>query len=161
MRTRLTLLFLIILPLSAAAQDDSALQPGAWALQFQVTENFTLDDFQGSVVSVKYHSSAKSALDGFMMGAGFLLVLVTLGSLREIIGAGTLFANAHLMFGEGARGLTLSLGDAYPGLLMAILPPGAFIGLGLMIALKNVIDARRKQSEAARAEAAAAEPKAA
>ncbi len=83
-----------------------------------------------------------SALDGFMMGAGFLLVLVTLGSLREIIGAGTLFANAHLMFGEGARSMTLTLGDDYPGFLLAVLPPGAFIGLGLLIAIKNHIDRR-------------------
>ena len=81
-----------------------------------------------------------SALDGFMMGSGFLLVLVTLGSMREIIGAGTLFANAHLMFGEGAQSLVLTLGDDYPGFLLAVLPPGAFIGLGLLIAIKNQID---------------------
>jgi electron transport complex protein RnfE len=89
-----------------------------------------------------------SALDGFMMGMGFLLVLVTLGSLREIIGQGTLFANAHLMFGEGARHFELTLGEHYPGFLLAILPPGAFIGLGLLIALKNTIDRRSKQKQA-------------
>ena len=83
-----------------------------------------------------------SALDGFMMGAGFLLVLVTLGSIREAIGAGTLFANAHLMFGEDARSMLLTLGDDYPGFLLAVLPPGAFIGLGLLIAIKNHIDKR-------------------
>jgi electron transport complex protein RnfE len=81
-----------------------------------------------------------SALDGFMMGMGFLLVLVTLGTIREVIGAGTLFANAHLMFGEDARAMLLTLGDAYPGFLLAVLPPGAFIGLGLLIAIKNHID---------------------
>ena len=81
-----------------------------------------------------------SALDGFVMGLGFLLVLVTLGSIREAIGAGTLFANAHLMFGEGARSMLLTLGDDYPGFLLAVLPPGAFIGLGLLIAVKNQID---------------------
>jgi electron transport complex protein RnfE len=102
-------------------------------------------------------------IDGLSMGLGFSAALVVLGGLRELVGQGTLLSQAHLMFGEGARSLTLSLGDAYPGLLMAILPPGAFIGLGLMIALKNVIDARSKQAEAAKtgAEAAAAEPKAA
>ena len=102
-------------------------------------------------------------LDGLSMGLGFTSALVVLGGLRELVGQGTLFSQAHLMFGEGARDLTLSLGDAYPGLLMAILPPGAFIGLGLMIALKNVIDARRKQAETAKAgaEAAAAQPRAA
>ena len=83
-----------------------------------------------------------SALDGFMMGMGFLLVLVTLGSVREMIGAGTLFANAHLMFGEGAKSLVLTLGEEYPGFLLAVLPPGAFIGLGLLIAIKNHIDNR-------------------
>ena len=83
-----------------------------------------------------------SALDGFMMGMGFLLVLVTLGTVREMIGAGTLFANAHLMFGESAKSMLLTLGDDYPGFLLAVLPPGAFIGLGLLIAVKNWIDRR-------------------
>ena len=83
-----------------------------------------------------------SALDGFTMGVGFLLVLVTLGAIREVIGAGTLFANAHLMFGEGAKSLVLTLGADYPGFLLAVLPPGAFIGLGLLIAVKNHIDKR-------------------
>jgi Na+-translocating ferredoxin:NAD+ oxidoreductase subunit E len=87
-----------------------------------------------------------SVLDGAMMGFGFLLVLITLGSLREIIGSGTLFNNAQLMFGEGARGWLLTLGDDYPGFLLAILPPGAFIGLGLLIALKNLIDRRLTQT---------------
>jgi len=86
-----------------------------------------------------------SMLDGFMMGLGFLLVLITLGSLREIIGSGTLFDHAHLMFGEAARDWKLTLGDDYPGFLLAILPPGAFMGLGILIAIKNVID-RRKAS---------------
>lgn len=89
-----------------------------------------------------------SALDGFMMGLGFLLVLVTLGSLREIIGQGTLFANAHIMFGESARVYELTLNADYPGFLLAILPPGAFIGLGLLIAVKNSLDRRSKQSQA-------------
>ena len=88
------------------------------------------------------NSILDSALDGFMMGLGFLLVLVTLGSLREIIGAGTLFANAHLLFGEGARSMLLTLGEDYPGFLLAVLPPGAFIGLGLLIAIKNHLDKR-------------------
>jgi len=90
-----------------------------------------------------------SALDGFMMGMGFLLVLVTLGSLRETIGSGTLFANAQLMFGEGARSMLLTLGDDYPGFLLAVLPPGAFIGLGLLIAIKNHIDKRLASTQPA------------
>ena len=90
-----------------------------------------------------------SALDGFMMGMGFLLVLVTLGGMREIIGHGTLFANADLMFGPAAKDMLLTLGDDYPGFLLAILPPGAFIGLGLLIAIKNIIDKRQQSKEPA------------
>jgi electron transport complex protein RnfE len=101
-----------------------------------------------------------SLFDGLMMGTGFMLVLVALGAMRELIGFGTLFANAHLMFGEGARDLTLRLGD-YEGMLLAILPPGAFIGLGLLIALKNVIDRRRKERKAAPVVVGAPEPHAA
>jgi len=81
-----------------------------------------------------------SALDGFMMGLGFTLVLVVLGGMRELIGFGTLFANAQLMFGDIGHSMTITLSEDYPGFLLAVLPPGAFIGLGLLIALKNIID---------------------
>ena len=77
-----------------------------------------------------------------MMGIGFTAVLVLLGGMRELLGQGTLFSQAHLMFGEAARGLTITVIDDYRGFLIAILPPGAFIGLGLIVALKNAIDAR-------------------
>lgn len=83
--------------------------------------------------------------DGFTMGFGFLLVLVTLGGIREILGKGTLLSQAHLMFGERAHALTLTVFDDYGGWLLAVLPPGAFIGLGCLIALKNVIDRRRAE----------------
>ena len=92
----------------------------------------------------------KALVDGFFMGIGFLIVLVVLGGLREIIGSGTLFDQAYLMFGESARSWTLHFGDDYQGVLLAILPPGAFIGLGLLIAWKNVIDqkkAAKKQNQ--------------
>ena len=88
-----------------------------------------------------------SALDGFMMGMGFIFVLITLGGLREILGQGTLFANADLMFGPVAEGIELSLSDDYPGFLLAILPPGAFIGLGFLIAIKNAM-CRRQSKQA-------------
>ncbi|MEZ5449592.1 MAG: electron transport complex subunit E [Thiolinea sp.] len=94
---------------------------------------------------------AHAWLDGLMMGLGFLLVLVVLGGLRELLAQGTLFADAHLMFGEAARGMTLSLGEDFKGLLLAALPPGAFIGLGFLLALKNYLDSRL----AARSSAAA------
>lgn len=83
-------------------------------------------------------------VDGLMMGLGFTAVLVLLGAIREVIGQGTLLSEAHLMFGESARHLTVVIVDDYRGFLMALLPPGAFIGLGLIVALKNVIDARQQ-----------------
>jgi len=82
----------------------------------------------------------RAVLDGFMMGLGFMLVLVLLGGMREVIGQGTLLANAHLMFGSMAENWTITLIDDYRGFLLAILPPGAFLGLGLLIAVKNIID---------------------
>jgi len=84
-----------------------------------------------------------SALDGLMMGFGFLLVLSILGGMREIIGFGTLFANSNLMFGEAASALTIVFNADYGGFLLAILPPGAFFGLAILIVVKNVIDERR------------------
>lgn len=86
-----------------------------------------------------------SLLDAFAMGLGFLLVLVALGGLRELLGSGTLMANAELMFGAGAASWELSLGDNYQGFLLAILPPGAFFGLGLLLIIKNLIDAKLEQ----------------
>ena len=89
-----------------------------------------------------------SALDGFMMGLGFTLVLVVLGGMREVIGFGTLFANAQLMFGDIGHSMTLTFSEDYPGFLLAVLPPGAFMGLGLLIAIKNVIDKRQSTQQA-------------
>lgn len=85
---------------------------------------------------------AESFIDGLAMGLGFTSALVILGAVREVLGSGTLFANAHLMFGEAAKSMTITVIGDYEGFLLAILPPGAFIGLGLLIALKNVIDKR-------------------
>ncbi len=86
-----------------------------------------------------------SFVDGLSMGLGFTAVLVTLGGMREFIGNGTLLNQAYLMFGEGARGLTLHIIDNYRGFLLAILPPGAFLGMGMLIALKNLINIRSKE----------------
>ncbi len=86
-----------------------------------------------------------SILDGLFMGLGFTAVLLLLGAMREIIGFGTLFQQIDLLFGEQAKSLTITLFENYDGFLLAILPPGAFIGLGLIIAGKNVIEQRQKQ----------------
>ncbi|MBV1913009.1 MAG: electron transport complex subunit E [Cycloclasticus sp.] len=83
-----------------------------------------------------------SSIDGLAMGLGFTAALIILGAVREVLGSGTLFANAHLMFGDAAKDMVIYVIRDYEGFLLAILPPGAFIGLGLLIALKNVIDKR-------------------
>jgi electron transport complex protein RnfE len=81
-----------------------------------------------------------AVIDALSMGIGFAAVLVTLGAMRELLSQGTLFADAGLMLGEWAG--TLTVIEDYPGFLLAALPPGAFIGLGLLLALKNLIDHR-------------------
>ncbi|MBT1065603.1 electron transport complex subunit E [Bowmanella sp. Y26] len=86
-----------------------------------------------------------AAFDGLMMGIGFTLVLVTLGALREILGSGTLFSGAETLFGDWALSLKLTLFVTEHKFLLAILPPGAFIGMGLLIALKNALDKRFEQ----------------
>lgn len=81
-----------------------------------------------------------AAFDGFVMGSGFAFVLLALGAMREIIGQGTLFDGAELLLGDWASQLRIEvLQFDYP-LLVAVLPPGAFIGLGVLIAIKNGID---------------------
>lgn len=83
-----------------------------------------------------------SVLDGLMMGIGFTFVLVLLGATREILGSGTLFANASLMFGDAFSAIELTIIPEYKGFLLMILPPGAFIALGFILAGKRIIDAR-------------------
>ncbi|MFD2111187.1 electron transport complex subunit E [Thiorhodococcus fuscus] len=83
-----------------------------------------------------------SAFDGLMMGLGFTFALVALGGVREIIGSGTLFANASLLLGQGMSFLEVTLIPDYRGFLLAILPPGGFIALGFMLAGKRLIDTR-------------------
>jgi electron transport complex protein RnfE len=82
----------------------------------------------------------RALVDGLAIGVGFTLALVVLGGSRELIGQGTLFDGAQLMFGEVAANWRWTIHEDYPGALLAILPPGAIMGLGTMIALKNIID---------------------
>ena len=93
----------------------------------------------------------RALLDGLAMGIGFTLVLVTLGGMRELVGHGTLLAQAQLMFGTFGEHLTLTVIDNYRGFLLAILPPGAFLGLGFLIAGINIINARRARKAARKA----------
>lgn len=74
-------------------------------------------------------------LSALATGLGFLLVFVVLGAFRELVGHGTLLSGIELLAGDGYRGLTLEL--PFGGMLVAILPPGAFLGMGLLLALRN------------------------
>lgn len=89
-----------------------------------------------------------SGLDGLAMGLGFTLALTLVGALRELAGSGTLFADAALLLGPGMGFLETVVFADYPGFLILILPPGGFIVLGGLLALKAVIDARRPSLEA-------------
>ena len=86
-----------------------------------------------------------SIIDGLFMGVGFMAVLVILGAMRELVGFGTLMSHADLMFGEIGKSMTIQPWEQYTGYLLAILPPGAFLGLGFIIAIKNIIDKRRSR----------------
>ena len=96
------------------------------------------------------HSLAPAAYDGLIMGAGFGLVLILLGALRELLGTGVLFANMDLLFGPAAASWEITVIDDYPNFLLAVLPPGAFIFTGLIIAAKNLVDSNIKRRQAAR-----------
>ncbi|MBF0750969.1 MULTISPECIES: electron transport complex subunit E [unclassified Pasteurella] len=86
----------------------------------------------------------QSIWDGFSMGFGMALSLTMLGALREIFGQGTIFEGIENLFGEQAKFLTFHIYQTDSSFLLFILPPGAFIGLGLLLALKNRIDNQRK-----------------
>ncbi|WP_133406693.1 electron transport complex subunit E [Parashewanella tropica] len=90
-----------------------------------------------------------SAYDGLMMGVGFALVLIVLGAGREILSQGTLFSGADQLLGPWAANLTIHLWKVDTSFLLAMLPPGAFIGMGLMIAAKNVIDKKLEERKPA------------
>lgn len=93
-----------------------------------------------------------AALDGFMMGLGFTLVLVCVGAIREILGTGSIFNNMQLLFGDVALNWKLNLlGDTYPGMILALLPPGAFIVVGFLMAGKNALDSQLKKRADAKA----------
>ena len=93
-----------------------------------------------------------AALEGLMMGLGFSAVLVVLGALRELLGNGTLFADMQLLFGPMAADWEVRPFGEQRHFLLAVLPPGAFLFTGLLIALKNGIDTQLKaRTEAARA----------
>jgi electron transport complex protein RnfE len=89
--------------------------------------------------------------DGLMMGLGFTLALVSLGAVREILGSGTLFANASLLLGNLFDFLQLTVIPGYRGFLLIILPPGGFLALGFLLAGKRILEKKlRERSRVAR-----------
>ncbi len=94
--------------------------------------------------------------DALAQGTGFALVLVALGAMRELIGQGTLLAGADSLFGSWATALSIRLLPEGFGLLLARLPPGAFIALGLLVALRQYLLGRTGARSAAAAAASGA-----
>jgi len=85
-----------------------------------------------------------SGMDGLMMGLGFTFALTIIGAVREILGAGTLFADAHLLLGSAFSFMEMKIIPDYKGFLLMILPPGGFLAVGFLIAGKRIIDRRRQ-----------------
>ena len=81
-----------------------------------------------------------AAYDGLVMGLGFTVVLVALGAIREVLGYGTLFSGAELLLGDWAKALEIVVFSTESPFLLAILPPGAFLAMGFLIAAKNGLD---------------------
>ncbi len=79
-----------------------------------------------------------AALDALGTAAGFALALLALGGVREALGQGSLFAGMEHLFGPTAAGWRIDLGGGRP-LLIALLPPGAFIIAGLLLGLGNAL----------------------
>ncbi|GDY25965.1 electron transport complex subunit E [Agarivorans sp. Toyoura001] len=83
-----------------------------------------------------------AAFDGLMMGLGFGLVLALVGAIRELLGNGSLFYGVELLLGDWSSFLYVQLVNFDEHFLVAILPPGAFLVMGFIIALKNIIDSK-------------------
>lgn len=92
------------------------------------------------------NSPVPSMLDGFSMGLGLTLVLTLLGGGREIIGKGTLFSGLDLALGPAAKHFVFNVIPNYNGFLLAILPPGAFLGLAMLIAGRNWFELRKAKA---------------
>jgi len=86
------------------------------------------------------NSVLPSLVDGLAMGLGFTLALLLLGGIREILSLGSLLSQADLLFGDVANQWEIILLNDYSGVLLTALPAGSFIGLGLLIALKNSLE---------------------
>ncbi|MCG8037768.1 MAG: electron transport complex subunit E [Candidatus Thiodiazotropha taylori] len=89
----------------------------------------------------------KSMYDGLMMGIGFTFAMVLLGAAREILGSGTLFNNAAQLLGSWAHFIEITLIVDYKGFLLIILPPGGFLVMGFILAMKRLLDRKMAERE--------------
>jgi electron transport complex protein RnfE len=94
------------------------------------------------------NSPLPSLVDGFATGLGFCITLVLLGTLRELTGRGTLFSGAEMLLGDWGRHLAFTIIPEHPGFLLAMLPPGAFFGLALLIAARKAWETRKANTAA-------------
>jgi Na+-translocating ferredoxin:NAD+ oxidoreductase subunit E len=95
------------------------------------------------------NAPAPAIWDGFMMGIGLTVVLALLGGIRELVGKGTLFSGLDLALGPQFKTYILTVIPDYQGFLLAILPPGAFLGLASLIALRNWAEIRKTKPNTA------------
>ena len=89
------------------------------------------------------HDLPRALADGFFTGLGFAAVLLIIGAIRELVGKGTLFSQADLLLGPWGKGLEWHLIPDYRGFLIAILPPGAFFVLAMLVAIRNKLKSRQ------------------
>ncbi len=89
-----------------------------------------------------------SMFDGLMMGLGLTAVLTILGGMREVVGKGTLFSGLDLALGPQFKQYVITVIPDYHGFLLAVLPPGAFLGLACLVAYRNWAEMRNTQPQA-------------
>ncbi len=143
--TRLPLFILIIAGFVTCA--DLLMQVGAFELHQRISLFVALIVTNCTLLGRAENFASKnpvvySLLDGLMMGTGFLFALLVMGFCRELLGYGTLFSQMDLLFGDTAKVWTIRLSADGQGFLLAVLPPGAFLLMGLLLALKNMLDDR-------------------
>ncbi len=104
------------------------------------------------------NTPAPAIWDGFIMGIGLTLVLGLLGAMREVLARGTLFSGLDLALGPNFKNYVLTVLPDYQGFLLAALPPGAFLGLALLIAAFNWVEAQNTSAKTSMSSGAALKP---
>ena len=87
-------------------------------------------------------SPMPALVDGIAMGIGFTIALTGIGAIREIVGSGTLFADASLLLGPAFKFMEMRLLPETSNVLVMILPPGGFLVAGLVVVFKRILDLR-------------------